>query len=68
MEDGTLGFNVVPHEDEEFNHHLEVCPFPFEFILPSVPVPFWRDDEELDRSREVVDVKKNDMYHLPGPG
>ena len=61
MNGGTLGFHVVPYEYRAFPHHLEVCPFPSDFILSSVPGQFLRADEELGRSREVVDLFKNNV-------
>ena len=55
MKYGPLKFTVVPHENKAFSHHLEVDPFPYDFILSSVPGPFLRSDEELGCSRELVD-------------
>ena len=56
MKDGTFVFPIVLHEEGAFANRLEVGPSPSDFIFPSVPGPLWRDDEELVRSREVVDV------------
>ena len=55
---GNLVFTIVPHGYGAFAHHLEVGPFPYNFILSSVPGPFLRDDEKIGRSREVVEVLK----------
>ena len=55
MRDGPLWFTVVPHEAGSLAHHLEVGPLSSNFILPSVPWPFLRADEELGISREVVE-------------
>ena len=56
MKYGPLGFPVFPHKDGSFAYHLEVVPFPSYFIFPSVPGTLLRADEELGRSREVLDV------------
>ena len=61
MKDGPLGFKIVPHKDRAFYCHLEVGPLPSNFIFPSVPGPFLRDDEEFGRPREVVEHFKNDI-------
>ena len=58
MKDGPLWFSVLPHKDRAVSHHLEVGPFPSNFIFSSVPVPFLRYDEELGSSREVVNLFK----------
>ena len=58
MKDGPLGFPVVPQKDGLFARQLEVGPFPSDFVLPSVPVLFWRADEYRRCSREVVDLRK----------
>ena len=58
MKNGALGFNIVTNEDGSFAHNLEVGPFPSEFILLSVPGPFLMSDEDLGRSREVVENLK----------
>ena len=52
---GPLGFPVVPHKDRVFSHHLEVGPFSSYFVSPSVPGPFWGDDDNIRRPREVVE-------------
>ena len=44
-----------------FAHHLEVGPFPSDFIFLFVLVPFLRDDEEPGRSREIVDLFKSNI-------
>ena len=59
-----MGFPVVPHKDGVFGHHLDVHPFPSNFILPSVPGPFFWDYEELGRSREVLYVFKIDIVEF----
>ena len=51
MEDGSLLFTVVTHEYRVPDHHLEVGPFPYDFILSSVPSPFLRADEDIELSR-----------------
>ena len=56
---GPLWFTVVPHEDRAFSHHLEVGPFSSDFILYYDPGPFLRTNEELGRSREVLDLFKS---------
>ena len=61
MEDGPLVFTVFTLKDGSFSHHLEVGSFPSDFILPSVPSPFFRAEEELGRSKEVVYVFKNEI-------
>ena len=53
-----MGFHGVAHKYRSFAHHLEVGPFPSDFIFPSVPGPFLRADEDLGRSMEVVDIFK----------
>ena len=50
MKDGPLLFPFVSHEDRAFFCNLEVGPFPSDFVLSSVLVPFLRADEELGRS------------------
>ena len=64
MKDSTLGFTVLPHKDGAFTHHLEVGPFPSDFISPSVQVLFLRVDEEIGRPREVVDVLKLEIFYF----
>ena len=59
MEDFPLWFPVVPNDDRAFSHHLELGLFPSDFIFSSVPGPCFRDDEKIGRSREVVDLFKN---------
>ena len=54
VKDGPLWFPIVPHKDGVFAHHLEVGPFPSDFIFPSFPGPFLRADEEFGRPREVL--------------
>ena len=44
-----------------FAHHLEVGPFPSDFIFSYVLVPFLRADEELGRFGEVVDFLKSNI-------
>ena len=56
---GLLVFPVFPNKYGASSHHLEVGPFPFNFIFYSVPGPFLRADEELGSSREVVDLFKS---------
>ena len=51
-----MGFPGVPCEGGAFDHCLEIGPFPSKFIFPSVLGPFFRADEELGHSREVLDV------------
>ena len=60
MKDDPSWFTVVPHKYRSFSHHLEVGPFPSNFIFPSVPGPFLRAHEELGRSSEVVDLFKSE--------
>ena len=64
MKDGPLVFPVFSHKDRAFSHHLEVGPFPSDFIFSSVPGPFLRSDEELGRSREAVDLFKSKVVKL----
>ena len=54
-------FTVVPHEGIAFSHHLELGPLHYESIFSSVQGPFLRADEELGRSREVVDLFKSEV-------
>ena len=56
-----MGFPIVLHKDGAFVHHIEVGPFPSNFVFPYVPVPFLMADEHLRHSRELVDVFKNDI-------
>ena len=65
MKGGTLWFNVVPNEDKEFYHHLEVVPLPSDFVFFSVLGPFMRANEELGRSGEVVDFFRVRLLILP---
>ena len=64
MKDGPLLFPVVPHEDREFSHHLELGPFYSDFFLSSVLVPFLRADEELGRSGGVVELFEIKVVNL----
>ena len=57
----TLGFPVVPHNSGVLAHHIESWPFPYNFGLSSVLVPFLRADEYLGRPREVVDIFEVDI-------
>ena len=59
MKDRPLWFAVVPQEDREFSNHLELGPFPSNFILSSVLGPILMADEELGFSREGVDLFKS---------
>ena len=59
MKDVTLLFTFVMYKDRAFAHHLDVSPFPSNFISSSLPGPFWRANEELGRSMEVVDLLKS---------
>ena len=61
---GPLWFTVVPHEDRAFYHHLEVDPFTSDFVFYSVLGPFMRDDEELGRSGEEVDLFESQVVNL----
>ena len=56
MKDGPLLFPVVPHKDIAFANHLEVGPFPFEFSISYVLGLCIRYNEDLGRSREVLDL------------
>ena len=52
-------FLLLHTSTERFSCHLEVGPFPSDFIFSSVPGQFLRSDEELGCSREVVHLFKN---------
>ena len=56
MKDGNLWFSVVPHKYVELDHHLEVGPFSYNFWFLPVSSPFLRDDEDLGRPWEVVEI------------
>ena len=58
VKDSSLVFHVVQHEDIAFAHHLEVYPFPSDFVLISVLGTFLRDYKEPVRSRGVVEFLK----------
>ena len=47
MNNGSLIFPVVPHQDGMLAHHLEVGSLPDEFLLSSVVVTILGDYEEL---------------------
>ena len=64
MKDGPLWFPVVLNKNIAFSHHLEVGISPSNFIFVSVPGPFLRADEELGRSREVVDLFKSKIVNF----
>ena len=64
MKYGPLWFTVVTYKDRTFYHHLDVVPFPFNFVLSSVLGPFMRDDEDLGRSGEVVDLFEIKIMNL----
>ena len=55
----TLWFTIVLQEERYFARHLEVGPFPYNFIFSSITGPFLRSDEEIVRSREVLDLFKS---------
>ena len=59
MKDGPFLFPVIPHKGRAFSHHLDVGPFPSDFFFSSVLGPFMRADENLGRSREVLDLLKS---------
>ena len=59
-----MAFPVVLHEYRAFAHHLEVGPFPSDYFFLSVPGPFFRNDEELGLSREVVYLFKNNILQF----
>ena len=61
---GTLGFSIILHKGGALVHRLEVGPFPFGFIFPSISGPFLRSDEELGRPREALYIKKR-LWTLP---
>ena len=56
IQDGPLQFLVVPHNHRAFYHHLEVGPFPSNLVFSSLLGPFLKNDEDLWRSREVLDL------------
>ena len=64
MKDGTLLFPVVPHKDRALPNHLEVGSFYLEFVLSSILGHFLRADEELGRSREVVDIFESKVLNF----
>ena len=64
MKDGSLWFPVVPHEDRAFPHHLEVGPFPSDFVFYSILSPFLSADENLGRSEEVVYLFESKVVNL----
>ena len=51
-----MGFTLVSHKDREFSHHLEVGPFPSNFVFSSVLSPFLRASEEPGHSGEIVEL------------
>ena len=64
MKGGTLLFTVVPHKDRAFYHHLEVGPFPSNFVLSSFLGQFMRAGEELGRSEELLDLFESKFVNL----
>ena len=64
MKYGPLWFSVVPHKDRAFARHLELSPFPSDFILSYLQSPFLRADEDIGRSREVVDLFTSNTVKL----
>ena len=62
MNGGPLWFPAVAHKDRAFDHHLEEGPFHSYFIFYSILGPFLRANEDLGRSREVVDFFKNNIF------
>ena len=59
-----MWFSIFPHKEGAFVHHLEIGPFPSEFVLISVLGPFLSDYKELGRSREVVDFLKYNIFRF----
>ena len=57
--------DVVPHKDRAFPLHLELGPSPSDFVLSSVLGPFLGGDEELGRSRELVDLFESKVVNFP---
>ena len=47
-----------------FAHHLELFPFPSDYVFSSVLGPFLRADEELGRSRKVVDLFESKFVYF----
>ena len=64
MNDGTLGFTVVPHKDIELSHHLEVDTLPSDLSSTSYPGLFLRSDETIGRPRKLVRIKKLILWIL----
>ena len=64
MKNGILLFPVVPHEYRSFSHHIELGPFPSDFVFSSVLGPFLRADEELGCSGELVDLFLSKVVNL----
>ena len=64
MKDDTLWFTVVPQDDGEFTHHIELGNFPYNFIYPSVPDPFLRANEEIGHISEVVENLKDNIVNF----
>ena len=52
----TLGWSI--------SHHLEVGPFPSDFVFSSVLGPFQRADGEFGISGEVVDLFERKVVNL----
>ena len=59
-----MWFPVVTHEDIAFPHHLEVGPFPSNFVFSSILGPFLRSDEDLRRYRGVVDLFESKVLNF----
>ena len=72
MKDGSLLFSIVPNKYGALAHHLEVGPLPANSLFHYLLGPFMRSDEELGRSREVIDIFEVEIVNLPyilkGPG
>ena len=64
MKDGPFLFPVIPHKGRAFSHHLDVGPFPSDFFFSSVLGPFMRADENLGRSREVLDLFESKVVNF----
>ena len=64
MKDVPVWFLVVLHRNREFSHHLEVGPFPYDFVFSAILDTFLRDDEELGSSGGVVELFESKLVNF----
>ena len=64
IEDIPLVFSIVPDQYGAFTHYLEVGPFMYNFIFPTVRGPCLWSDEEIMCAGEVVYVVEGEVMDL----